>query len=46
MSALADAPDTGVIDAARIRVAFASVDDDAVERIAKHTKNRGPPRSL
>ncbi len=46
MSFLADAPDAGVIDAERIRIAIASIDDDTVEHIAKHTKDRGPPRSL
>ena len=46
MSALVGAPDTGMIDAKHIHIAVASVDDDAVEHIAKHTKSRGPPRSL
>ncbi len=46
ISALAGAPAASVIDAERIRIAFASIDDDVVEHIAKHTKNRDPPRSL
>ena len=46
MSALVGAPDACMIDAERVRIAVASVDDDAIEHIAKHTNNRGPPRLL
>jgi hypothetical protein len=35
-----------MIDAERVRIAVASVDDDAIEHIAKHTNSRGPPRLL
>jgi len=46
MSVLAGAPDTCVIDAERLHVAVAEIDDGVAVQVAKHINNRGPPRLL
>jgi len=45
MNALAGSANAGTIDNERVRIASWTMEDGAVEHIAKRTKNRGPPPS-
>jgi hypothetical protein len=45
MNALAGSANAGTIDNERVRIASWTMEDSAVEHIAKRTKNRGPPPS-